>query len=193
VGNATLALYAVIDALVDSFFPLLTTLDDRLDALEEGVLGGPDDAQLQEILRLKRLLVGVRKAIGPQRDLLARMVGGIVPIPGMTPELTRYYRDAYDHMIRIFDLVDTYRDLLSGAMEVYLSTVSNRLNVVMKKLTIIATFFLPLTWVTGFFGMNFGYMVRGVETAWAFLIFGLVSQALIALGLYFWFWRRKWL
>ena len=118
----------------------------------------------------------MRKAIGPQRDLLARMVSGVAQVPGMTPELTRYYRDAYDHMIRIFDLVDTYRDLLSGAMEVYLSTVSNRLNVVMKKLAIMGTFFLPLTWVTGFFGMNFGYLVREVDTAWAFFVFGLVTQ-----------------
>jgi magnesium transporter len=186
-------LYLVIDALVDSFFPLLAQLDDRLDALEDGVLAQPDDAQLQEILRLKRLLVGVRKAIGPQRDLLARLVNGVVTVPGMTPDLIRYYRDAYDHMIRIFDLVDTYRDLLSSAMEVYLSTVSNRLNAVMKKLTIIATFFMPLTWVTGFFGMNFGYLVRGVTSAWAFLLLGLISQAAIITFLYVYLRRRDWL
>ena len=100
------------------------------------------------------------------------MVNGVAQVPGMTPELTHYYRDAYDHMIRIFDLVDSYRDLLSGAMEVYLSTVSNRLNVVMKKLTIIATFFMPLTWVTGFFGMNFALPRARRRTAWAFFVFG---------------------
>ena len=191
--GATLTLYNVIDALVDSFFPLLASLDDRLDELEDGVLAKPDDDQLQEILRLKRLLVGVRKAIGPQRDMLARMVNGVARCPGMTPDLVHYYRDAYDHMIRIFDLVDTYRDLLSGAMEVYLSTVSNRLNAVMKKLTIIATFFMPLTWVTGFFGMNFAYLVHGVASAWAFFVFGLVSQAAIIGGLYIYLRRRDWL
>jgi magnesium transporter len=193
VSSAVLTLYEIIDALVDSFFPLLASLDDRLDSLEDGVVAGPNDEQLQEILRLKRLLVGVRKAIGPQRDLLARMVNGVAHVPGMTPEITHYYRDAYDHMIRIFDLVDTYRDLLGGAMDVYLSTVSNRLNAVMKKLTIIATFFMPLTWVTGFFGMNFGYLVRGVTSAWAFLILGLASQAAIIGGLYWYLRRRDWL
>ena len=104
--------------------------------------------------------------IAPERDLFARIVAGVVAIPGMSPDAERYYRDVYDHLIRIGDLIDSYRDLTSGTMDVYLSTVSNRLNVVMKRLTIVATIFMPLTWLTGFFGMNFGWLVLNI-TGWA--------------------------
>ena len=94
---------------------------------------------------MKRLLVGMRKAVTPQRDTFARLMGGIAELPGLGEEDERYFRDIYDHLIRISDLIDSYRDLLTGAMDVYLSTVSNRLNSVMKQLTIIATIFLPLS------------------------------------------------
>ena len=120
------------------------------------MLRQPDDAQLQEIFKLKRRLVSWRKVITPERDLFARLVTGVVEIPGMTTDMERYYRDVYDHLIRMSDLVDSYRDLLTGAMDVYLSTVSNRFNDVMKRLTVVSTIFLPLTWIMGFFGMNFG-------------------------------------
>ena len=99
---------------------------------------------------MKRLLVGMRKAVSPQRDTFARLMGGIADLPGFGQEDERYFRDIYDHLIRISDLIDSYRDLLTGAMDVYLSTVSNRLKSVMKQLTIIATIFLPLAWITGF-------------------------------------------
>jgi magnesium transporter len=92
---------------------------------------------------MKRLLVGVRKVVSPQRDLFASIAAGAAGVPGMTADDARYFRDVYDHLIRISDLVDTYRDLLTGAMDVYLSTVSNRLNSVMKQLAIIATVFMP--------------------------------------------------
>ena len=94
---------------------------------------------------MKRLLVGMRKAVTPQRDTFARLMGGVAELPGLSDEDERYFRDVYDHLIRISDLIDSYRDLLTGAMDVYLSTVSNRLNAVMKQLTMIATIFLPLT------------------------------------------------
>ena len=96
----------------------------------------------------------MRKVISPQRDLFASIVVGVEAFPGMTDDDQRYFRDVYDHLIRIGDMVDTYRDLLTGAMDVYLSTVSNRLNAVMKQLAIIATVFMPLTFLTGFFGQN---------------------------------------
>ena len=111
---------------------------------------------------MKRLLVGLRKAVTPERDMFARLVTGVETLPGLTPDDERYFRDVYDHLIRISDLIDSYRDLLTSSMDVYLSTVSNRLNSVMKQLTIIATIFLPLAWLTGFFGQNFGFMVRHV-------------------------------
>ena len=150
-------LYRIVDGLVDSFFPILADFDDRIDDLEDAIFRKADDQQLQEIFQMKRLLVGIRKAITPQRDTFARVMGGIADLPGLDAEDERYFRDIYDHLIRISDLVDSYRDLLTGAMDVYLSTVSNRLNSVMKQLTIIATIFLPLSWLTGFFGQNFGF------------------------------------
>jgi magnesium transporter len=192
-AKGAMMLYLVVDALADSFFPGLALLDDRIDELENGVLQKPDDAQLQQIFSLKRRLVTWRKVITPERDTLARLVTGIVAIPGMTPDMEHYYRDLYDHLIRISDLVDSYRDLLTSAMDVYLSTVSNRLNAVMKQLTIVATIFMPLTWITGFFGMNFGRMVLSI-TGWpAFLIFGLASQVTAVALMFVLFRRRGWM
>jgi magnesium transporter len=111
----------------------------------------------------------------------------------MSVESVRYFRDVYDHLIRIGDLMESYRDLLNGASDVYLSTASNRLNDVIKQLTVIATIFLPLTFLTGFFGQNFAWMVRHVESAWAFFVFGLGGLALTVVALVLFFRRRGWL
>jgi magnesium transporter len=188
-----LALYRIVDALADSFFPELSKLDDRIDELENGVLKKPDEAQLEQVFRLKRRLVTWRKVITPERDLFARLATGIVSIPGMTPDAERYYRDVYDHLIRISDLVDSYRDLLTGAMDVYLSTVSNRLNDVMKRLTIVATIFMPLTFIVGFFGQNFAWMVRTIMGFWPFFWLALVSEVVVVIAMVIWFRRRQWI
>ena len=165
--------------------------DDRIDELEDAIFLKADGAQLQEIFQMKRLLVGLRKGISPQRDTFARLMGGIAELPGLEQEDERYFRDIYDHLIRISDLIDSYRDLLTGAMDVYLSTVSNRLNSVMKQLTIIATVFLPLTWLTGFFGQNFGFMV-GHRRLGDFVGLGVVSELLVLAALLVFFKRRGW-
>ena len=177
IERPSLLLYRLIDALVDSFFPILADFDDRIDTLEDAIFRRADDTQLQDLFAMKRLLVGLRKAVSPQRDTFARLAGGIGDLPGFTDEDERYFRDVYDHLIRISDLIDSYRDLLTGAMDVYLSTVSNRLNDVMKKLTVIATIFLPLAWITGFFGQNFGWLVRNVGSWEAFLFLGIGDRA----------------
>jgi magnesium transporter len=192
IERPALLLYRVIDGLVDSFFPILSAFDDRIDELEEQIFVRADDKQLQEIFRMKRLLVGMRKAVTPQRDTFASLMGRIASLPGLTDEDERYFRDVYDHLIRISDLIDSYRDLLTGAMDVYLSTVSNRLNTVMKQLTVIATIFLPLTFVTGFFGQNFGWMVGHIGGVPAFVVFGIGSEILIVVGLLAFFKRRGW-
>ena len=185
-------LYQIVLALVDSFFPLLADFDDRIDDLETQTFLNATDAQLQEIFGMKRLLVGLRKAITPERDMFARLVAGIEVLPGMTADDERYFRDVYDHLIRISDLIDTYRDLLTSSMDVYLSTVSNRLNTVVKQLTIIATIFLPLAWLTGFFGQNFGFLVRHI-TGWpAFLFLGIGTEVVALAALLVFFKRRGW-
>jgi len=186
-------LHKVVDGLVDSFFPRLTAIDDRIDALEDSIFLNADDAQLQEIFSMKRSLVSMRKVISPQRDLFASIVAGVESFPGMTDADQRYFRDVYDHLIRIGDMVDTYRDLLTGAMDVYLSTVSNRLNAVMKQLAIIATVFLPLTFVTGFFGQNFAWMVRHAGGLGHFLVFGVVLDLLVVAVVLATFRRMGWL
>jgi magnesium transporter len=185
-------LYQIVQALVDSFFPILADFDDRIDDLENQIFLKPTDSQLQEIFRMKRLLVGLRKAITPERDMFARLVTGIDSLPGMTPDDERYFRDTYDHLIRISDLIDTYRDLLTSSMDVYLSTVSNRLNTVVKQLTIIATIFLPLAWLTGFFGQNFGFLVRHITSWEAFVFLGIGTELLALAALLAFFKRRGW-
>ena len=111
----------------------------------------------------------------------------------MTAESERYVRDLYDHLIRISDMVDSYRDLTSGALEAYTSMVSNRLNDVTKQLTIIATVFLPLSFLTGFFGQNLGWLVEHIGSLAAFLIFGVGTELLAVIGLLTLFWRRGWM
>jgi magnesium transporter len=185
-------LYHIVQALVDSFFPILADFDDRIDVVENETFARASDAQLQEIFRMKRLLVGLRKAVTPERDMFAGLVSGIETLPGMTVEDERYFRDAYDHLVRISDLIDTYRDLLTSSMDVYLSTVSNRVNSVVKQLTVIATIFLPLSWLTGFFGQNFGWMVSHIGRWEAFLGFGIGTELIGIVLLVSYFKRRGW-
>jgi magnesium transporter len=192
IERPALLLYRVVDGLVDSFFPILSAFDDRIDELEEQIFVQADDQQLQEIFRMKRLMVGMRKAVTPQRDTFASLMGRVATLPGLTEEDERYFRDVYDHLIRISDLIDSYRDLLTGAMDVYLSTVSNRLNSVMKQLTVIATIFLPLTFITGFFGQNFGWMVGHIGGLPAFLVLGIGGEMVIVAALLAFFKRRGW-
>ncbi len=188
-----LVVYRIFDALTDTFFPVLEAVDDAIDALEDAIVLKPDDEQLQRLFRLKRRLVVLRRVITPQRDLAARTIGEIADLPGLESGTRDYFRDVYDHLIRISDLVDSYRDLLTGAMDVYLSTVSNRLNVVMKQLTLVATVFLPITALTGFFGMNFGYLVRHITGATAFFVFGVGGALASIVVLYAWFRRQRFL
>jgi magnesium transporter len=186
-------LYRVLDALVDSFFPLLSDMDDEIDELEAAVLADPDEHQLERLFALKRELVAMRKVVTPQRDLFVRSVDEISALPGFQLDERDYFRDVYDHLIRISDLIDSYRDLLSGATDLYLSTISNRQNDVMKQLTVIATIFLPLAFITGFFGQNFASMVRTIDRPWAFWVLGVGSMLATVLGLLVYFRRKRWI
>jgi magnesium transporter len=186
-------LHAVLDSLVDSFFPALADFDDDIDDLEDAILVRPTDAQLGQLFAMKRALVGMRKVVTPGRDTIAGVIAGVGRLPGMNEESERYFRDLYDHLIRISDLVDSYRDLLSGVLDTHLSTVSNRLNVIMKQLTVIATFFLPLTFLTGFFGQNFAMLVNSIMGWTSFLVFGIGLELLAVAVLLVWFWKRGWI
>ena len=192
IDRPSLLLYRIVDGLVDSFFPILADFDDRIDELEDQIFREASDKQLQEIFAMKRLLVGMRKAVSPQRDAFAGLMGGVAELPGLAAGDERYFRDVYDHLIRISDLIDSYRDLLSSAMDVYLSTVSNRLNGVTKQLAVIATIFLPLAWLTGFFGQNFGFLVRNIGGWEAFVGLGVGTELVALVILLALFRRRGW-
>ena len=135
----------------------------------------------------------MRRIVTPQRDIFARSIDQIAELPGLEADEREYFRDVYDHLIRISDLVDSYRDLLAGAMDVYLSTVANRQGEVGKQLAIIATIFLPLSFLTGFFGQNFSYMAGHVLNGpTRFYVLGLGSMLASCVVLWVWFRRRGW-
>jgi magnesium transporter len=186
-------LHNLVDSLIDSFFPALSDFDDRIDQLQEQIFAKPDNAQLAELFDMQRWLVNARKIVSPMRDAMASLVAGMVELPGTTPASDPYLRDLYDHLIRISDMIDSYRDLLSNGMAAYLSMVSNNLNQVMKQLAIIATIFLPLSFLTGFFGQNFAWLVARLGSLYTFLILGLGSELLAVAGLYWLFRRRGWI
>jgi len=185
--------YMIVDGLVDFFFPVLNRFDDEIDELEDAILRQPTEAQLGQLFDMKRALITMRKVVTPQRDMFASLSSGVVQLPGMTDEGARYFRDLYDHLIRIADVFDSYRDLLSGVMNTHVSTVSNRLNEVMKQLTIIATIFLPPNYLTGFFGQNFSLLVGHITGRVPFYVFGLGLEIIAALILLYFFRKRGWL
>ena len=186
-------IYRVLDVLTDTFFPVLSDMDDQIDDLESAILESPRAAELERLFSLKRQLVAMRKVVTPQRDLFARSVDQIAELPGLQLDERDYFRDIYDHLIRISDLIDSYRDLLSGATDLYLSTISNRQNDVMKQLTVIATIFLPLSFITGFFGQNFAYMVSDlIHAEWTFWVVGVGSMVATCVGLLIYFHRKGW-
>ena len=182
--------YRLLDALSDSFYPALEDYDESIDRVEDEIFRDPREEQLQEIVQMKRRLILLRRVVGPQRDVVGQLFGGASPLVGTDLEAERYFRDVYDHLIRVADLIDTYKDRLSSAMDVYLSSVSNRLNLVVERLTVLSTILLPLIVLTGFFGQNFGWLVRHVGGLTSFLIFG-VAVPVVAAVLLLYYLRRQ--
>ncbi len=186
--------YKILDEVTDTFVPVLSRTDDDIDDIEQQVIDYPTPEQLQRIFSLKRDLVGMRRVVTPMRDMFARNADLIADLPGLESDERLYFRDLHDGLIRISELIDSYRDLLSGATDMYLSTVANRQGEISKQLTIIATIFLPLTFLTGFFGQNFSFLVGNVLTGlWAFLIFGLGGLITAVLGFAIYFRRKRWI
>jgi magnesium transporter len=152
-GGTARMFYQLVDELVAGHMPATDAIDEALEAAEERIIGKPVPAVLPEVLGLKRALMHLRRVIAPQRDVLGRLARdeyAVVPA-AMRP----YFRDVYDHLVRLYDIVESMRDLAGGVLETYLSSLNNRMNEVMKTLTLITTFFMPISFVTGFFGMNF--------------------------------------
>jgi magnesium transporter len=186
--------YKILDAITSTFEPVLSRVDDDIDDLEQNVIAKASPEDLQRIFSLKRDLIAMRRVVTPMRDMFARNVERFAELPRLQADDRLYFRDLYDGLIRVSDLVDSYRDLLSGATDMYLSTIANRQGEINKQLTVIATIFLPLTFLTGFFGQNFAWLVTHVlNTEWAFWVFGIGSLVLSAIGFWIFFRRKRWL
>jgi len=189
--SPTLVLYGVIDRLVDAYYPVLDTIDDAIEAVEERVLSAPTPDVLSQIFTLKHSLSTLRKVISPQLELFNRLIAredGVID-----PVYAVYFRDIYDHLVRSFEVVDSYRDLMSSAMDAYLSMVANRQNEVMQRLTLFATIFLPITFVTGLFGQNFRDMPQ-VEHDTGYLWWVVLAlMAIFSVVQVIYYRRRRWL
>ena len=185
--------WKILDTVTSTFFPVLTRIDDDIDEIEHSVVTEPNEAVLQRIFSLKRDLVAMRRVVSPMRDLFARDSERLSDLPGLQTDDRLYYRDLYDSLIRTSELVDSYRDLLSGTTDMYLSTVANRQGEINKQLTVIATIFLPLTFLTGFFGQNFAYMIRTfLSSAWQFWVFGVGVLVVAAIGVWLYLRTKQW-
>lgn len=189
--GADFLLYTLADNLVDSYFPALDSIDDEIDSLEDDVVSLPRDNVLPRIFHLKRDLIQLRKVVSPQLQVFANLTNR--SYAQIKEEHLIYFRDVHDHLIRAFEIIDSYRDLMSGALDAYLSTVNNRLNEVMKRLTVIATIFMPITFITGLFGQNFRVMPQVQwDTGYSFWIV-LAAIAVISAVQVWYYWRKGWL
>lgn len=181
--------YALIDAVVDAYFPVVEALGERLEALEDTVIAGSDEARIRDIHTLKHDLMSLRRNVWPMRDMLSTILRDDASRFAQTTQL--YLRDAQDHTFQLIDMIETYRDIASGLVDIYLSSQSNRMNEVMKVLTLIATIFIPLTFIVGVYGMNFDTMP---ELHWRWGYPGvMLGMAVIAVLLALWFRRKGWL
>jgi magnesium transporter len=185
--GADFVLYAVADAVVDTFFELVDGLEESIDEIEERIFAPQPESVQALIFRRRNILIAIRRAIGPMRDVFNATLNRHLPLIHESHLL--YFRDLYDHTVRIYELLEMERERLSNALEVHLSHISNTLNLVMKRLTAIATIFMPLTFLTGFFGMNFEQLPY--RSPWA-LVMALVGMAIIPGGMWLWMRRARW-
>ncbi|GBE72873.1 magnesium/cobalt transporter CorA [Microcystis aeruginosa LEGE 11464] len=180
--------YLLLDTIIDGYFPVVEHYEDRIEALEDMIISNPDRDTMQEIYDVRRELLALRRLIWPMRNvlhLLMRDHHGIV-----SDEVQIYFRDSYDHVIQILEIIEAYRELAASLMDVYMSTMGNKLNEIMKFLTVISTIFIPLTFIVGVYGMNFENMPE-LKGEWSYFIVWLIMLA-VAGGLIFYFWRKGW-
>ena len=181
--------YSLIDSVVDSYFLILEKLGERIETLEESVVSEPSQAVLHDIHALKREMIFLRRSVWPLREVVSNLERGESPL--IQESMHVYYRDVYDHTIRIIETIESFRDLLSGILDIYLSSISNRTNAVMKVLTIIATIFMPLTFLAGLYGMNFEHMPE-LKWHWGYPAL-LLFMASIGISMLIYFKRKNWL
>ena len=189
--GAAFLLHQILDQIVDFYAPVLDDFDERIDKLEDDIftLGRPNKLILEEIMDLKRGVLRLRRISGRQMEVILRMSRGEFPL--IPQQTLPFFRDIYDHIMRVTDLAESYRDLISGALEAYLSVVSNRMNEIMKVLTIFSALMLPLTFIAGVYGMNFEHMPELATRYGYFVVWGVMI--IVASSMLFFFWRRGWI
>lgn len=180
--------YLLLDVLIDGYFPVLEDYGERIEELEDKILRSPTQNTLEEIYSVRRELLALRRLIWPLRDVMNILIRSSNKL--VSADVQIYLRDCYDHVIQLLDITETYRELASSLMEIYLSSMSNKMNEVMKFLTVISTIFIPLTFIAGVYGMNFKYMPE-LEWRWGYWLC-LFLMVAIACGLIYFFWRRGW-
>ncbi len=186
--GADFLLYEILDRQVDNYLPILDEFDAELDRLEDQILERFRPALIEEILRLRRQVIALRRSIGPQREVLGRLARH--DLPYVSPKASIYFRDIYDHVVRVHEMLEGYRDLVAAVMESHRSMAAQRLNEVMQKLTAISTVFLPMTFVASIFGMNFKHMP---ELEWRFgYPYAIGLMLAVALLMYWTFRRKRW-
>jgi magnesium transporter len=187
--------YAILDAVIDGYFPVLERYGEGLESLEDDVVSKPDAGQIALLHDMKRELLAIRRVIWPHREMLSTIIRDENSL--ISQDTRVYLRDVYDHTVQLMDIVETYREIASGLVDVYVSSVSAKLNEIMKVLTIIATIFIPLGFVASLYGMNFDRTTSPwnmPELGWRFgYLFSLASMAIIAGGLLIYFRYRGWL
>jgi len=184
--------HALLDAVIDFYYPVLEKIGERLDDLEDRVIAAKGAAITSEIHRVRRDLLTLRRAIWPLREIL----NDLLRDEETDKKLYPFLRDCYDHVVELVDLIETYRDLSTGLMEVYVSVVGNRMNEIMKVLTIIATIFIPLSFIASVYGMNFDTSspYNMPELGWKYgYVIVLTIMAIAGFGMLYWFWRRGWM
>ena len=181
--------YALLDAVVDCYFTILEKFGDRIELLEEELMDEPTKKTLRQLHHMKREMIFLRKAVWPMRELINNLERSETEL--IKPSTDIYLRDLHDHAVRVIDTVETFRDLLSGMMDIYLSSVSNRMNEVMKVLTIITTIFVPVTFIVGVYGMNFDFMPE-LHSKWGYPLTWFVIVVTIG-SLLIYFKRKKWM
>lgn len=181
--------YTLIDSIVDNYFTILERMGEKMELLEEELVANPVTATVHKIQNLKKEMIFLRKAVWPLREVINFLERGESPLIRGT--LRVYLRDVYDHSIQVMDSIETFRDMLSGMLDIYLSSISNRLNEVMKFLTIIGTIFMPLTFIAGVYGMNFQHMPE-LTWAWGYPLV-LLGMLAIGLSMLVYFKKKKWL
>lgn len=181
--------YCLIDSIIDHYFIILEKLGERIESLHENLIMTPTPEAFHEIQKLKQEMIFLRKSIWPLREVISALERGESSLISESTGI--YFRDVYDHTIQVIDTVETFRDLLSGMVDIYLSSVSNKMNEVMKVLTIIATIFIPLTFIAGIYGMNFKYMPE-LEWRWGYFAVWMVMVGII-IGMIIYFRKKRWL